>query len=93
MIPSNCARPARFGRAHADAAARERGKQRERHRRFAGRSTFPRVKFLSRVLTALNLLPSIATLAAESAGRRCGAAGELRGSEALPRIFLEREED
>jgi hypothetical protein len=27
------------------------------------RSTFPRVKFLSRVLTALNLLPSIATLA------------------------------
>jgi hypothetical protein len=27
------------------------------------RSTFPRVKFLSRVLTALNLLPSMATLA------------------------------
>src|SRR5262249_860688 len=30
------------------------------------RSTFPRVKFLSRVLTALNLLPSIATLDAVS---------------------------
>ena len=30
------------------------------------RSTFPRVKFLSRGLTALNLLPSIATLAVAS---------------------------
>src|SRR5438034_820812 len=30
------------------------------------RSTFPRVKFLSRVLTALNLLPSIAMLAVAS---------------------------
>src|SRR5262249_4227747 len=46
--------------------SRPRGRRVFPHRcssRARRRSTFPRVKFLSRVLTALNLLPSIATLA------------------------------